>query len=132
MKTKVLCSIVLLSAIAINVSTTLRAQGSRPGATLSATAALAEITKLREDKARLEALLVDRDRQIANLRYQLGKQILELEADLAEARLNQRAEPILRSLRDLVKPDPAAAFDWRTGQFVKPKSEPKPEEKKQK
>lgn len=103
-------------------------QGSRAQPTLGAAAALGEIAKLREEKARLEAMLLDRDRQVANIKYQLGKQVLELQADLDEARLNARAEPVLKVLRELVKPDPAALLDWRTGQFVKPA--PKVEEKK--
>lgn len=91
--------------------------------------AVSEIVALRTRNAQLEAMLIDRDKQIANLKYELGKRLLETQADLDEARLNKRAEGVYERLKELLKPGPDAKLDWATGRFIHP---PKAEgEKKQ-
>jgi len=90
-----------------------------PARPIGALAVLMEVQRLREDNAKLQALLIGRDRDIANLKYELGKQLLEARADLDQARLTTRATDLLPLLRQIFKvEDPAATFDWSQGRFV--------------
>jgi hypothetical protein len=94
-----------------------------------ATKALNEIERLRRENAQLHALIIGRDREIANCHYEMQKRTMELKADLDESRLTARAAALLPTLRAVYNvTDEAVQFDWLRGVFVEPK---KTEEKKE-
>jgi hypothetical protein len=82
--------------------------------------------------ARLEAALVEKDRQIAELHYQTGiarldlqRKALEAEAAAVECQLTTRALSVVERLRILEAPPSGAPFDFKTGTWLLPTKERK-------
>lgn len=120
-----ICSLVVLAMTGVMAeqlpSTPLRATPRLPPSVASrgATAVLLEVQTLRLENAQLRAALIDRDRQLANVRYELGRKVLELTADRDQCVLNVRADILMPTLRDLFKvTDPETPFDWTTQKFL--------------